>query len=41
MPIHDWSRVPSGLFHDFHQRWSIQIKDGIIRPPAQRGCGPR
>lgn len=26
MPIHDWSRVPSGLFHDFHQTWTIQIK---------------
>jgi hypothetical protein len=26
MPIHDWSRMPSGLFHDFHQTWSIQIK---------------
>jgi len=26
MPIHDWSRIPSGLFHDFHQTWTIQIK---------------
>jgi hypothetical protein len=26
MPLHDWSRVPAGLFHDFHQTWSIQIK---------------
>jgi hypothetical protein len=34
MPIHDWTRVPSGLFHDFHQTWSIHIKtalnDGIL-----------
>lgn len=22
MPIHDWTRVPTGLFHDFHQIWS-------------------
>ena len=29
MPIHAWSRVPSGLFHDFHQSWSIRIKDGL------------
>ena len=29
MPIHDWSRVPSGLFHDFHQSWSIRIKDAL------------
>ncbi len=26
MPMHDWSRTPAGLFHDFHQTWSIQIK---------------
>ncbi len=29
MPVHDWSRVPSGLFHDFHQSWSIRIKDAL------------
>ena len=29
MPIHDWTRVPSGLFHDFHQSWSIRIKDAL------------
>ena len=29
MPIHDWFRVPSGLFHDFHQSWSIRIKDAL------------
>ncbi len=29
MPIHDWSRVPSRLFHDFHQSWSIRIKDAL------------
>lgn len=25
MPIHDWTRVPSDLFHDFHQTWTIYI----------------
>ena len=25
MPIHDWTRVPSGLSHHFHQDWSIEI----------------
>lgn len=25
MPVHDWTRVPSGLFHHFHQDWSIEI----------------
>ena len=29
MPIHDWSRVPAGLYHDFHQSWSIRIKDAL------------
>src|SRR5215212_7254715 len=29
MPIHDWSKVPSGLFHDFHQSWSIRVKDAL------------
>jgi hypothetical protein len=29
MPIHNWSRIPSGLFHDFHQSWSIRIKDAL------------
>jgi len=25
MPIHDWTRVPAGLFHHFHQDWTIEI----------------
>lgn len=25
MPIHDWSRVQSGLFHHFHQDWTVEI----------------
>ncbi len=29
MPIHDWTRVYAGLFHDFHQSWSIRIKDAM------------
>jgi hypothetical protein len=29
MPIHDWTRVPSGLFHDFHQTWSIHIRTAL------------
>ena len=29
MPLHDWTRVPSGLYHDFHQSWSIRIKDAL------------
>jgi hypothetical protein len=29
MPMHDWTRVYAGLFHDFHQTWSIYIKDAL------------
>jgi hypothetical protein len=29
MPLHDWTRVPAGLFHDFHQSWSVHIKDAL------------
>lgn len=29
MPIHDWSRVESGLFHDFHQAWTIEIRNAL------------
>ena len=29
MPLHDWTRVPAGLFHHFHQSWSV----GIVRTP--------
>lgn len=29
MPIHDWTRVPSGLFHDFHQTWTIHLKTAL------------
>jgi hypothetical protein len=25
MPIHDWTRVDAGLFHHFHQDWSIEL----------------
>src|SRR5437868_1212033 len=29
MPVHDWTRVYAGLFHDFHQSWSIYIKNAL------------
>lgn len=25
MPIHDWTRVDSGLFHAFHQNWIVSL----------------
>ena len=36
MPIHDWSRVDAGLFHDFHQSWIIEIRNALnggVLPP--------
>src|SRR5262245_48129604 len=34
MPIHDWSRVSAGIFHDFHCSWLVEIKgalnDGLL-----------
>ncbi len=29
MPIHDWSRVESGIFHHFHQAWTIEIANAL------------
>ena len=29
MPIHDWSRVDAGIFHDFHQAWTIEIRNAL------------
>jgi hypothetical protein len=37
MPLHDWTRVPAGLFHDFHQSWSIRIKDSLNAGMLPRG----
>ena len=27
MPIHDWSKVDAGIFHDFHHAWIERIKE--------------
>ena len=31
MPIHDWTRVPAGIFHDFHHAWIEEIKRALNR----------
>lgn len=31
MPVHDWTRVNSGVFHDFHQVWSVEIRHALNR----------
>jgi hypothetical protein len=37
MPIHDWTRVPAGLFHHFHQDWSIEIARKLNRGILPKG----
>jgi hypothetical protein len=36
MPVHDWTRVGAGIFHDFHHSWIDEIKatlnDGLLPP---------
>jgi Protein of unknown function (DUF4058) len=29
MPMHDWARVPDGIFHAFHHRWISSISDRL------------
>lgn len=29
MPVHDWSRVEAGIFHDFHHSWTEEIKRAL------------
>ena len=37
MPLHDWTRVPSGLFHHFHQDWTIEIARTLNRGRLPKG----
>lgn len=36
MPIHDWTRVEAGIFHDFHGLWiqviKLALNDGLLPP---------
>jgi hypothetical protein len=29
MPVHDWTRVDAGIFHDFHHAWIEEIKRAL------------
>jgi hypothetical protein len=31
MPIHEWTRVEAGIFHDFHHEWISTIKRALNR----------
>src|SRR5262245_23253788 len=36
MPMHDWTRVEAGIFHDFHHEWISMIRrtlnSGLLPP---------
>jgi hypothetical protein len=49
MPIHDWTLVDAGLFHHFHQDWTIELSrslnagllpSGFVALTDQRISGP-
>src|SRR3954468_20017145 len=36
MPVHDWTKVEAGIFHDFHHAWIEEIKRALnagLLPP--------
>jgi hypothetical protein len=37
MPMHDWTRVPAGLFHHFHQDWTIELARALNRGRLPKG----
>src|SRR5271169_6757622 len=37
MPTHDWTRVDANLFHDFHQTWTIAIRNALNGGLLPRG----
>ena len=36
MPMHDWTRVDAGKYHDFHHEWISEIKRAEPRVAATR-----
>jgi hypothetical protein len=37
MPVHDWTRVSDGTFHDFHYSWVLEIKRSLKRALLPKG----
>lgn len=48
MPVHDWTKVEAGVFHDFHHLWITSIRralnSGVLPPDyyamADQVAGP-
>jgi hypothetical protein len=38
MPMHDWSRVAPGTYHNFHYRWIAAIMDQLNAGVLPKGC---
>jgi len=42
MPVHDWTRVEAGLFHDFHNAWITELRNALnggLLPPDYYALG--
>ena len=37
MPIHDWTRLRANRFHDFHQSWTLEIRNALNRGLLPKG----
>jgi uncharacterized protein DUF4058 len=37
MPVHDWTRVDAGTFHDFHNSWIVHVKEALNGGLLPRG----
>jgi Protein of unknown function (DUF4058) len=37
MPVHDWTLVTDGTFHDFHYSWVLEIKRALMRGLLPKG----
>jgi hypothetical protein len=38
MPMHDWSKVKPGTYHNFHQLWTSSITNQLNAGVLPRGC---
>lgn len=37
MPVHNWTRISAGTFHDFHYSWVLEIKRALKRGLLSKG----
>ena len=40
MPVHDWTRVEAGIFHDFHNVWIGQLRNTLNEGLLPEGYMP-